>query len=287
LIIGGILAETDLPDGAFSSLPVPRSEAALFAKDDRISILSFTGSPEAGWELKAGAGKKKVVLELGGNAACLVDHDADLEDASDRIITGAFYQSGQSCVSVQRIMVHEDIYDRFRDILVGKAKKLKCGDPRDEDVVVGPMITETEAIRIESWINRAVGSGGRILCGGGRNGAVHEATLLENVPKELEICSREAFGPVAVLSRFSDFETALDEINDSRYGLQAGLFIRDIYKINMAWDRLEVGGVIIGDVPSWRIDHMPYGGVKESGTGREGIRYAIEDMTEMRLLVIR
>ncbi len=287
LIIGEILAETDIPKGAFSILPVPGAEAGNLVKDERINLLSFTGSPSVGWDLKSKAGKKKVVLELGGNAACVVDHDADLDDASDRIISGAFYQSGQSCVSVQRIMVHDDVYDKFKKILVEKTVKLKSGDPKEEDVFIGPMISEKEAERLSGWIKTAVSSGGRILCGGNRNGSVHEATLLENVPKSADICRREAFGPVAVLSGFNDFDSLLDEINDSVYGLQAGLFIKDIYKINKAWDRLDVGGVIIGDVPSWRIDHMPYGGVKESGIGREGIRYAMEDMTEIKMLVIR
>jgi len=287
LIIGGVLAETDIPEGSFSILPVPRSEAGTLVEDERISLLSFTGSPAAGWELKSKAGKKKVVLELGGNAACVVDHDSDLDDASDRIITGAFYQSGQSCVSVQRVMIHEDVYDRFRGILIEKTMKLKSGDPKDEDVFIGPMISEAEAERLSGWIIAAVSSGGRLLCGGDRNGAVHEATLLEDVPKTADISKKEAFGPVAVLSKFKDFDAVLEDVNDSNYGLQAGLFIKDIYKINKAWDKLDVGGVIIGDVPSWRIDHMPYGGVKDSGIGREGIKYSIEDMTEIKMLVIR
>jgi len=287
LIIGKILEETGLPKGVFSILPVSRQDAGVLVEDDRIRLLSFTGSPDSGWELKARAGKKKVALELGGNAACVVDKDADLDDASDRIITGAFYQSGQSCVSVQRIMAHEDIYEKFRAILVEKTEKLKSGDPKDEEVSIGPMISEKEAERLETWIRSAVSAGAVLLCGGSRKGAVHEATLLENVPADEDICRREAFGPVAVLSAFRDFDGVLDEINDSRYGLQAGLFIRDIYKINKAWDRLDVGGVIIGDVPSWRIDHMPYGGVKDSGIGREGIRYAVQEMTEIKLLVIR
>ncbi|MEN8223043.1 MAG: aldehyde dehydrogenase family protein [Acidobacteriota bacterium] len=287
LIIGKILAETDIPKGSFSILPVPRSEADSFIEDERINLLSFTGSPSAGWELKSKAGKKRVVLELGGNAACVVDNDSDLDDASDRIVTGAFYQSGQSCVSVQRIMVHDDVYDQFRDILIEKTVKLKSGDPKEEDVFIGPMISEGAAERLSEWIEDATSSGGRLLCGGERNGAVHEATLLENVSKNTDIWRKEAFGPVAVLSRFNDFDAVLEDINDSSYGLQAGLFIKDIYKINKAWDKLDVGGVIIGDVPSWRIDHMPYGGVKDSGIGREGIKYAIEDMTEIKMLVIR
>ncbi|MBU0479685.1 MAG: aldehyde dehydrogenase family protein [Proteobacteria bacterium] len=287
LIIGETLAETDLPPGAFSILPCRRDGARLFTEDERLKLLSFTGSPAVGWQLKTKAGKKKVVLELGGNAACLVDHDADLKDAVARIVFGAFYQSGQSCVGVQRIMVHEDIYDTFRERLVTATKALIAGDPKEEKTFIGPLISEKEAIRLEEWIGSAVGNGARVLCGGTRNGALLDATLLENVPPGEDLCRKEAFGPVAVLSPFTDFAAALTEINDSPFGLQAGIFTRDIYKAHQAWDTLEVGGVIIGDVPSWRADQMPYGGVKESGLGREGIRYAIEDMTELRLMVVR
>ena len=287
LIIGEVLAETDLPEGAFSILPCRREGAELFTVDDRLKLLSFTGSPGVGWNLKAKAGKKKVVLELGGNAACVVDEDADIDDAVERIIFGAFYQSGQSCVSVQRIMAHEKIYDKFKSKLQDEAQKLRMGDPKDEGVFIGPMISEREATRLHDWINSAVNSGGKLLCGGKREGAMLEATLLENVPADQSVCTEEAFGPVAILSKFNDFDQALTEINNSAFGLQAGIFTRDIYKAHRAWDKLEVGGVIIGDVPSWRVDHMPYGGVKESGLGREGIRFAIEDMTEIRLMVLR
>lgn len=287
LLIGETLAECDLPAGAFSILPCPREGADLFATDERLKLLSFTGSPAVGWALKAKAGRKKVVLELGGNAACIVDEDADIQDAVDRTITGAFYQSGQSCISVQRLIVHERIYDAFRDRLVAATKKLKMGNPRDEDTFIGPMISVEEAERLAGWIREALDAGGKLLCGGKRKGAMHEATLVENVPPGLDLVAKEAFGPVAVLSRFSDFDAALDEVNDSVYGLQAGVFTRDLYKAHRAWDRLDVGGVVIGDVPSWRVDHMPYGGVKLSGLGREGVRWAIEDMTELRLLVVR
>jgi acyl-CoA reductase-like NAD-dependent aldehyde dehydrogenase len=287
LIIGEILAETSLPEGAFSILPCHREGADLFTTDERFRLLSFTGSPEVGWDLKARAGKKKVVLELGGNAACIVDEDADMEDAVQRNVVGVFYQSGQSCISVQRIFVHEKIYDDFRDRLVAATKALPMGDPRDEKTFIGPMISDKEAKRLETWIQSAVERGGKLLCGGKRDGAMVEATLLEDVPKDEPLCAREAFGPVAILYRFSDFDRALDEVNDSVFGLQAGVFTRDIYKAHRAWDRLEVGGVVIGDVPSWRVDHMPYGGVKESGLGREGIRFAIEDMTEIRIMIVR
>ncbi len=287
LIIGETLAECDLPRGAFSILPCRREGARLFTEDARLKLLSFTGSPQVGWALKARAGKKKVVLELGGNAACLVDADADLDDAVERIIIGAFYQSGQSCIGVQRILVHEKIYAAFRTKLVAATQALIMGDPGKEETFIGPMISAKEAGRLEGWINAALAHGATLLCGGKREGALLEATLLEKVAREEDICRLEAFGPVAVLSKFSDFKQALAEINDSLFGLQAGIFTRDIHKAQLAWDTLEVGGVIIGDIPSWRADQMPYGGVKDSGLGREGIRYAMEDMSEIRLLVVR
>ncbi|MCH2170342.1 aldehyde dehydrogenase family protein [Myxococcota bacterium] len=287
LIIGEVLAETDLPEGAFSILPARRDGAALFSEDDRLKLLSFTGSPGVGWDLKAKAGKKKVVLELGGNAAVVVDSDADLDDAVDRIVFGAFYQSGQSCIGVQRILVHESIYDVLKDKLVEATRALKMGDPKDPETFIGPMISESEAARLDGWIQSSIEAGARLLCGGGREGAMLEATLLEDVPVDQDVVCQEAFGPVAVLSSFADFDEALREVNDSAFGLQAGIFTRDLYRAHRAWNELEVGGVVIGDVPSWRVDHMPYGGVKDSGLGREGIRFAIEDMTEVRLMVVR
>jgi acyl-CoA reductase-like NAD-dependent aldehyde dehydrogenase len=287
IIIGEVLAETDLPKGAFSILPCPRSGAELFTTDERFKLLSFTGSPEVGWDLKARAGKKQVVLELGGNAAVVVEPDADLDDAVERIVFGAFYQSGQSCIGVQRILIHEDVYEPLRKRLVAATRELRMGDPKDPDVFIGPMISEKEAERLEGWIQLAVDAGGGLLCGGKRDGAMLEATLLEGVPPEQDLVCKEAFGPVALLSAYRDFDAALEQVNDSTFGLQAGIFTRDLYKAQRACDRLEVGGVVIGDVPSWRVDHMPYGGVKDSGIGREGIRFAIEDMTEIRLLVVR
>jgi len=287
LLIGEVLAETDLPRGAFSILPCPRDGADLFTEDERLKLLSFTGSPSVGWELKARAGKKKVVLELGGNAAVVVDRDWDVADAVERIVFGAFYQSGQSCISVQRILAHRDIHDALRERLVERTAALVMGNPCEETTFIGPMISEREAARLEGWIREAVAGGARLLCGGGRDGAMLEATLLENVPRGSTVCVEEAFGPVAVLEPFDDFEAALETVNDSAFGLQAGIFTRDLYKANRAWDTLDVGGVVIGDVPSWRVDNMPYGGVKDSGLGREGVRFAIEDMTEIRLMVIR
>lgn len=287
IIIGEVLAETDLPEGAFSILPAHRDGADLLTEDNRLKLLSFTGSPDVGWALKARSGKKKLVLELGGNAAVIIDADADLDDALERVIFGAFYQSGQSCIGVQRILIHDTIYDRFRDMLVARTKRLVSGDPKDRSTFIGPMISESEACRLDDWIGQAIASGATLLCGGTRKGAMLEATLLENVPRSAAAYTEEAFGPLALLSRFSDFGAALDEVNDSKFGLQAGIFTRDLFKMFDAWDRLDVGGVVINDVPSYRVDNMPYGGVKDSGLGREGIRFAMEDMTEIRNLVIR
>ncbi len=287
LIIAEVLAETNLPKGAFSVLPCTRDGADLFTVDERLKLLSFTGSPEVGWQLKAKAGKKKVTLELGGNAACIVDADANIDDAVQRLVFGAFYQSGQSCISVQRILIHASIYDEVKSKLVAATKLLVMGNPKDETTFIGPMISVKEAERLQGWIEQALSAGATLLCGGQRQGAMLEASLLENVPNHAALCTEEAFGPVAILSAFDDFTQALAQVNDSAFGLQAGIFTRDLYKAHQAWDTLEVGGVVIGDVPSWRVDHMPYGGVKDSGLGREGIRYAIEDMTEIRLLVVR
>ena len=287
LIIGEVLAETDLPEGAFSILPCNRDGADLFTTDERLKLLSFTGSPDVGWALKAKAGKKPVVLELGGNAACVVDEDADIDDAIKRIIVGAYYQSGQSCISVQRILVHKNIYETFREKFVHEVSALVAGDPADENTFIGPMISESEAERLEDWIHEAREAGATVLCGGTRKGAMLDATVMEGVPADCNASAEEAFGPLSVLVPFDDYDEALNEVNNSRYGLQAGIFTRDLYKAHKAWDVLEVGGVVIGDVPSWRVDNMPYGGVKDSGLGREGIRYAIEDMTETRLMVIR
>ncbi len=288
IIMGEVLAETDLPEGAFSILACSRDGADLFTVDDRLKLLSFTGSPGVGWDLKARCGKKKVVLELGGNAAVVVDADTkDLDDAVNRIIFGAFYQSGQSCIGVQRIMIHEDIYDVMKAKLVAKTATLIKGDPKQRETFIGPMISESEATRLHGWIDSAAAAGGTILCGGTREGAMLDATLMENVPLNQDLCVEEAFGPAAVLQKFSSWDDAISMVNDSKFGLQAGIFTRDFYKVQQAWDEMEVGGVVVGDVPSYRVDNMPYGGVKDSGIGREGILFAMEDMTEIRNLVIR
>ncbi|MEW4561879.1 aldehyde dehydrogenase family protein [Bremerella sp. JC770] len=287
LLVGEILAETDLPEGAFSILPANRDAANLMVTDDRLKKLSFTGSQDVGWALKAKAGKKKVTLELGGNAACIVDEGTNLEDAVQRIVFGAFYQSGQSCVSVQRVLIHRSVYDATVKLLCERIAKLKVGDPMDQETFVGPIISQADAERIEKWIESAKQAGAKVLVGGKREGILVPPTLLAEVPKDEALCAKEVFGPVAVVAPFDTFDEALAMANDSDFGLQVGIFTRDIQKIMKAWDTMDVGGVIIGDVPSWRVDHMPYGGVKESGIGREGVRFAMDDMTEIRNLVIR
>ncbi|MDG1835395.1 MAG: aldehyde dehydrogenase family protein, partial [Pseudomonadales bacterium] len=247
IIMGEVLAETDLPEGAFSILACSRDGADLFTVDDRLKLLSFTGSPGVGWDLKARCGKKKVVLELGGNAAVVVDADTkDLDDAVNRIIFGAFYQSGQSCIGVQRIMIHEDIYDVMKAKLVAKTATLIKGDPKQRETFIGPMISESEATRLHGWIDAAAAAGGTILCGGTRDGAMLDATLMENVPLNQDLCVEEAFGPAAVLQKFSSWDDAISMVNDSKFGLQAGIFTRDFYKVQQAWDEMEVGGVVVG-----------------------------------------
>jgi acyl-CoA reductase-like NAD-dependent aldehyde dehydrogenase len=287
LILGEILAETDLPPGAFSILPMRSADAGALAEDERIKKLSFTGSASVGWDLRDRARKKHVTLELGGNAAVIVDRDADVADAIKRCVFGGYYQSGQSCISVQRIYVHREIYDSFRDNFVEAVRELVVGNPRDEKTFVGPIISEDDAKRIEQSIKNGVEKGGRLLCGGGRKGRLVEPAVLEGVPQDADASCEEIFGPVTLLYPFSDFDQALAAVNDSHYGLQAGVFTRDIGQIQKAWDELDVGGVMINEVPSWRADQMPYGGSKDSGLGREGLRWAMESMTDVRLLVIR
>ena len=288
LIIGEVLAETELPRGAFSILPCSNEDASVLVEDERIALLSFTGGL-VGWELKARAGRKKVTLELGGNAACIVDADPGqpLEAVVERLVFGAYYQSGQSCIGVQRIYAHAAIYEQLRKQLKVAVAKLRMGDPRDEKVFIGPMIDEAAAQRVEGWVADAMKRGAKRLAGGTRQGNMLPAALLENVPRDCDLYRKEAFGPVAFIEAFEDFDDAIARVNDSDFGLQAGVFTANLAHAMRAWDRLEVGGVIVGDVPSFRVDNMPYGGVKGSGIGREGVRSAIADMTEPRLLVLR
>lgn len=288
LIIGEVLAETDLPKGAFSILPLDGAHAAPLVEDERFKLLSFTGG-QIGWDLKARAGHKKVTLELGGNAACIVDADQGpkLDKVVERLIFGAFYQSGQSCIGVQRIYAHADVYETLKRKLVAATKKLKAGDPRDKSVFLGPMIDEAAATRLHDWIMEAKRAGGRILCGGKRSGNMLDATLMEDVPTDAKANRMEAFGPFALLAPFQTIDEAIALVNDSDYGLQAGIFTDSLEHAMRAWDELEQGGVVVNDIPSFRVDNMPYGGVKLSGLGREGVRYAIEDMSELRLMVMR
>ena len=283
-----MLAETDLPQGAFSVLPCEREQADVLVTDDRFKLLSFTGSDVVGWDMKARAGRKKVTLELGGNAAVMIEPDTELNDALiHRLIGGAYNHAGQVCISVQRILVHADVYAELKKKLVSQLKKIKAADPNLDSTLVGPMIKEAEAQRLKKWIDKAVKKGAKILVGGELKGVMFEPTLLEQVDLNLEVYKDEVFGPVAILEKYSSFEQGIARINQSRFGLQAGIYTQSLEKMLYAWDQLQVGGVIINDIPSFRVDNMPYGGVKDSGLGREGIQSAIRDMQEERLLVIK
>ena len=288
LMIAKVLAETDLPKGSWSVLPCDRQAADSLVTDDRFKLLSFTGSDQVGWDMKARAGRKKVTLELGGNAAVLIDADTVIDDVLiDRLISAAYGHAGQVCISVQRILIHTDIYAEVKKKLITKLKKIKADDPTLSTTLVGPMIKEAEAIRLKKWIDKAEKKGAKVLVGGNLQGVLFEPTLLEHVDAKLEIYKDEAFGPVAILEKFKDFEQGITTINQSRFGLQAGVYTQNLNKMLYAWDHLHVGGVIINDVPTFRVDNMPYGGVKDSGLGREGIHSAIRDMQEERLLVIK
>ncbi|RYY80899.1 MAG: aldehyde dehydrogenase family protein [Moraxellaceae bacterium] len=287
IIIAEVLAETSLPQGAFSIVPCHRDAADSMVTDDRFKLLSFTGSDQVGWDMKARSGRKKVVLELGGNAAVMLEDDANVDAALDRLVAGGYSQAGQVCISVQRILAHEKIYDELKDKFVARVKQLKAADPALADTIVGPMIKENEAVRLKGWINDAVAQGASLLAGGELNGVMLEATVLENVSLDADVYKNEAFGPVVILEKYSNFDEGIELINNSRFGLQAGVYTQNLNKMFKAWDTLHVGGVIINDVPTFRVDNMPYGGVKDSGLGREGIKAAVLDMTEERVLVIK
>ena len=284
LRIARYLAETDLPGGAVSILPMDRPTGDRLVSDDRFKLLTFTGSPSIGWDMKARAGRKKVVLELGGNAGAIVDETADLEWAVDRLVYGAFAYAGQVCISVQRIYVVREIYDEFERRFVERAAAVTVGDPLDPDTDLGPMLDEAAVERTDRWVSEALASGARALLRGKPDGRWFGPTVLVDVPREAAICSEEAFAPVVNLFPVASFADAVGEINDSRFGLQCGVFTSSLDRTLAAHDELEVGGIIVNDVPTWRTDPMPYGGVKESGLGREGLRSSIEDMTEPRLL---
>lgn len=281
-----LFTKTGLPPGTINVVPCMGSEIEQLITDKRVKLISFTGSPVVGWGIKARAMKKKVVLELGGNAGVIVCADANVDHALKSIVQGAFGNAGQSCISVQRVYVHESIADAFTTQLVKLARSIAVGDPSNPRTVVGPMIDEQAARKIESWIKEAKEGGARILCGGERTGALLEPTVLADVAPEMKVSCQEVFAPVLTVDRFSEFRDALERVNASAYGLQAGIFTNNASDMFHAYQELEVGGVIINDASSFRIDHMPYGGVKESGVGREGVRYAIEEMTEMKLLAL-
>ncbi|HEX8174775.1 MAG TPA: aldehyde dehydrogenase family protein [Pyrinomonadaceae bacterium] len=286
MLLGEAFLESGLPAGALQIVPVEIPVIETFLKDERIGMISFTGSAEVGWRLRAQAPRKQVTLELGGNAPVIVDETADLNYSVERTATAAFNYAGQVCISAQRIFVHEGISEEWTKRFVARAESLRTGDPLDEATELSVMVDEEAARRAESWINEAVTGGARLLCGGTRRGALLEATVLTNVHSEMRVCTEEIFAPVATLSTFSDFEGALAEANNTRYGLQAGVFTRDMERAYMAAQLLETGGVMINDAPAFRVDNMPYGGVKMSGTGREGVRSAMLDMTEERIIIV-
>jgi len=286
LLLAEIVQESGWPEGAFAVMPLSNDNAALLVADDRIKLLTFTGSAAVGWQLKARAGKKRVTLELGGNAGVIVHGDADLEHAAQRCVAGGFSYAGQTCISVQRILVHQPVFRKFTELLLQGVRKLKLGDPMQESTDVPPLVREQDAVRVAEWIDEAVKGGARLLCGGKRNGAMIEPTVLTDTSPEMRVNCAEVFAPLVTVAPYEFFPEALHQINNSAYGLQAGVFTRDAGLIQTAFEELEVGGVIAGDVPSFRVDQMPYGGVKDSGLGREGVRYSIEDMTERRLLVM-
>ena len=286
LTVAEIVDGVGLPPGSVSILPMTRELGDRMVADDRFKLLTFTGSPSVGWRMKERAGKKKVVLELGGNAGVIVDRSADLDWAVRRTLVGAFSYAGQVCISVQRLFVHEDVREAFLAKFIDGVKALKLGDPLQPDTDVGPMVDDAAAARTQRWVDEAVQLGGRVVAGGTAKGAYFEPTILENVPVEAQVCSNEAFAPLVVLFPFRDFGDAVKAVNDSFFGLQTGVFTNDLANAWLAFNELEVGGVIVNDIPTYRIDHMPYGGVKDSGLGREGLRWAMEDMTEVRIMVL-
>jgi glyceraldehyde-3-phosphate dehydrogenase (NADP+) len=286
LTVAEIIEEAGAPAGSVSVLPMTRELGDRMVADERFKLLSFTGSPSVGWRMKERAGKKKVVLELGGNAGVIVDKTADLDWAVRRTLVGAFSYAGQVCISVQRMFIHEDVWDAFMDRFVESARALKVGDPLDPQTDVGPMVDQNAANRTQGWVDEARALGGKVLLGGRADGTFFAPTVLTDVPVSAQVCSNEAFAPLVVAFPFRDLDDAIRQVNDSFFGLQTGVFTNDLAGAWRAFAELEVGGVIVNDVPTYRIDNMPYGGVKDSGLGREGIRYAMDDMTEIRIMVM-
>ena len=286
LLLGEVFLESGLPKSALQIVPTDVKYIDSILSDERIAMLSFTGSAPVGWDLKQRAGKKAVALELGGNAPVIVDETANFDRSVSRSVTGAFAYSGQVCISVQRVFVHEKFFDEWTNSFVETASKLKHGDPLNEDTEFSVMIDEAAAKRAESWVNEAVDNGAKLLCGGKRDGAMFEPVVLTNTHPEMRVVAEEVFAPIVVIEKFGDFREAVDLANQSKYGLQAGVFTNDLANAEYAANNLEYGGVIINDTPTFRVDNMPYGGSKDSGFGREGLRYAMEEMTERRLVVI-
>jgi len=286
LLLGELFAETNLPPKMMSVLPISGSEAGGLVTDDRYAKISFTGSSEVGWNMRSEAPKKAITLELGGNAGVIIHSDADLERAAQRVAFGGYYQAGQSCISVQRVLVHSDVADNFNELLVREVSKLKNGDPLDPETDVGPVIDHDSLERISQWVDEAVQAGAEILVGGKREDPFYAPTVLANTESSMKVRCEEIFGPVVTVSTYDDFEAAVKEVNNSKYGLQAGVFTNDVNRLMAAWRDLEVGGVIANDVASFRADQMPYGGSKDSGAGREGLRYAMGEMTEPRIMVL-
>ncbi|WP_370970880.1 aldehyde dehydrogenase family protein [Amycolatopsis sp. cg9] len=287
LLLGEILAETDLPAGSWSILPVDNETSSQLVEDPRLPVVSFTGSVPVGWAIRDRVPRKHVALELGGNGAVLVCPDwPDLDFAAQRIATFAMYQAGQSCISVQRVYAHSDVFDAVQEKVLEQVEALRTGDPRADGVDVGPLINADAASRVESWVSSAVAAGGRLLTGGGRSGATVEPTVLADVPEDASVMAEEVFGPVVSLVRVASVAEGVERINASRFGLQAGVFTRDLPTAFEVSAALQVGGVLVGDVPSFRADQMPYGGVKDSGVGREGPASAMADFTEERVTVL-
>jgi acyl-CoA reductase-like NAD-dependent aldehyde dehydrogenase len=286
LLLAEAVQQAGWPDGGLNVLPLSNEDAGLLVTDERIKLISFTGSAPVGWQIKRNAGKKKVILELGGNAGVIVHRDADLQYAADRCVAGGFAYAGQTCISVQRILVERSVYGKFTDLLLDGVKKLKTGDPLEESTDLGPLIRESDAARASDWVQEAVRGGARLLYGGHRAGPLLEPTVLTGTRPEMKVNCQEIFAPVVTVEAYDHFDEAVRQVNNSPYGLQAGIFTRDAKLLFNAYEELEVGGLIAGDVPAFRIDHMPYGGIKDSGLGREGLRYAIEEMTQPKLLVM-
>ena len=286
LLLAEIILESGLPRGVLSVIPCCGGEASQLIADQRVALITFTGSPAVGWPLKSQAGRKRVTLELGGNAGAIIDKGADIRFAAAKVVAGGFANAGQSCISVQRVYVHRDIREEFLSVLLPIVNDLKVGDPWNDQTIVGPMITRQAAEQAEGWVKEALAGGARALAGGARNGAVLVPTVLTGVAPAMKVSCMEVFAPIITIEPFDEFAEAISRVNDSEYGLQAGVFTRDLHHMLRAFEELEVGGVIINDVPTYRMDHMPYGGVKGSGFGREGIRYAMEEMTERKLLAI-